>query len=184
MFEDFKNLWVKYHGRKFSANNYWNKAKLFGENGKIQEYLKLKNLVKKGSKHRSHPDYKPKAIPVAADGYDDSEYQDNLRRGIIKFPGEYDLPNVEHHKLTFKNWFDQRLTLEISDPNFRKLALYRNKQSLCVDKPKYFQNQIEIEKLKGANANQKHIQDMQYNIDQCKVRCDALNSNDGSKNIG
>ena len=40
LFEDFKNLWVKYHGRKFSANNYWNKAKLFGENGKIQEYLK------------------------------------------------------------------------------------------------------------------------------------------------
>lgn len=173
LFEDFKNLWVKYHGRKFSANNYWNKAKLFGENGKIQEYLKLKNLVKKGSKHRSHPDYKSKAMPVAVGEPDDSVYQKNIRQGIIK-KGEFDLPAVEHYNLTFKNWFDQRLTLEISDPNFRKIALDNNKQKLCVDNPRKFQ--IEMEKLKAANADPQQIQNMQYNIDQSKKRCEELNS--------
>ena len=173
LFENFKDLWIKYYGREFTANGKWKTAKLFGgEKSKIQQYLKLKNLVNKGSKHRSHPNYKPKAIPVAADGYDDSEYQDNLRRGIVKFDGEYDLP-VEHHNLTFKNWFDQRLTLEISDPNFRKIALDNNKQKLCVDNPRKFQ--IEMERLKAANADPQQIQNMQYNIDQSKKRCEELN---------
>jgi len=185
LFENFKDLWIKYYGREFTANGKWKTAKLFGgEKSKIQQYLKLKNLVKKGSKHFSHPNYKSKAITVPADN-DEFDFSDFNTKGGGEFGFDNrGRPRKEHYNLTFKNWFDQRLTLEISDPNFRKLALYRNKQSLCVDKPKYFQNQIEIEKLKGANANQKNIQDMQYNIDQCKVRCDALNSNDGSKNIG
>ena len=164
LFEDFKNLWVKYHGREFSANNYWNKAKLFGENGKIQEYLKLKNLVKKGSKHRSHPDYKPKAIPVPADGYDDSEYQDNLRRGIIEFPGQYDLPNVEHHKLTFKNWFDQRLTLE----GDREDAFAINNDRICQAVQRI---KSQIEDMKKQGAKPEDIKAMIIRHDDIATRC-------------
>jgi len=163
LFEDFKDLWVKYHGREFSANNYWKKAKLFGENGKIQEYLKLKNLVNKGSKHRSHPNYKPKAIPVAVGEPDDSLYQKNLRKGIIQH-GEFDLPAVEHHNLTFKNWFDQRLTVEGEIEDTRAI----NKDRLCKSVQR-IKSQIEDMKKKGADP--KEISAMIIRHDDITTRC-------------
>jgi hypothetical protein len=163
LFEDFKNLWVKYHGREFSANNYWKKAKLFGQNGKIQEYLKLKNLVNKGSKHFSHPNYKPKAIPVAVGEPDDSLYQKNIKNRIIK-AGEFDLPAVEHHNLTFKNWFNQRLTVEGEIEDTRAI----NKDRLCKSVQRI---KSQIEDMKKQGADPKEISAMIIRHDDIATRC-------------
>ena len=83
LFEEFKDLWKIYFGQDMSDKGIydWEKSPLFGK--KIQVYLKLKNLVKKGKKSGSHPDNKP----------------------INKDDDNYDLGGldaVEHHNPTFK----------------------------------------------------------------------------------
>ena len=106
LLEKFKDNFLKYNGKEFTAYGKWNKSKLFGEKGRIENHLKLKKIVDRGVKGND-------SQPVDT-GYNTDAYDQMVKKGLIK-PGEFDLPMesrryAELNSLTFESWFKRRIS--------------------------------------------------------------------------